>query len=127
MTYQNWLHHLTTLAASVAQFQRDTTQMLEELEFATLASFLYTDFYRGLAAGHIPRRCHNCGRYLLLTSGFDIRYCTDVAPGETVRICRQVGAHNKETERNGTEFIRREYLSTRTNGAESFLWMSGTN
>ena len=32
-------------------------------------NFLYTEFYRGLIAGNMPRKCHNCGRYLLLTKG----------------------------------------------------------
>ena len=29
--------------------------------------------------------------------------------GETVKTCRQVGAHRKEKQRNGTEFVRKEY------------------
>ena len=32
-----------------------------------------------------------------------------IAPGETVQTCRQVGAHRKEKQRNGTEFVRKEY------------------
>lgn len=31
----------------------------EELTFDELASFLYTDLYKGMAAGNVPRRCHN--------------------------------------------------------------------
>ena len=37
------------------------------------------------------------------------RYCMRIAPGETVKTCRQVGAHRKEKQRNGTEFVRKEY------------------
>ena len=32
-----------------------------------------------------------------------------IAPGETVKTCRQVAAHRKEKQRNGTEFVRKEY------------------
>lgn len=52
--------------------------------------------YRGMAAGNIPRRCHNCGRWFLLVGAYDTVYCRRTAPGETKRTCRQVGAHRKE-------------------------------
>jgi len=35
--------------------------------------------------------------------------CTNIAPGETKRTCRQVGAHRKERMKNAGEFIRCEY------------------
>ena len=65
--------------------------------------------YRCMAAGNIPRRCHNCGRWFLLVGAYDTVYCRRTAPGETKRTCRQVGAHRKERERNGREFACREY------------------
>jgi hypothetical protein len=83
--------------------------LAEKMVFDELSSFLYTDLYRGMAAGHISRRCDNCGRYFLLSSGYDIRYCMSIAPGETSRTCRQVGAHRKEKEKIGSDFVRREY------------------
>lgn len=46
--------------------------MAEKAAFNSLADFLRTEFYRGLAIGNAPRRCHNCGRYFLLTSGYNI-------------------------------------------------------
>lgn len=67
--------------------------LAEEVEFSYLSHFLYTDFYRGLIAGNIPRRCHNCGRYFLLNKGYDTCYCNNIAPGETEKTCRKVGAH----------------------------------
>ena len=70
----------------------------EKATFNSLIDFLQTEFYRGLAAGNAPRRCHNCGRYFLLTSGYNICYCNNIAPGETVRTCRKVGAHHKEAQ-----------------------------
>lgn len=54
-----------------------------------------------MAAGNIPRRCECCGYYFLAMGAYDTRYCMRVATGETVKTCRQVGAHRKEKQRNG--------------------------
>lgn len=77
---------------------RADTVVGEEAKFDDLVSFLYADFYRGLAVGNAPRRCHNCGRYFLLTEGYNTCYCNNIAPGETKRTCRRVGAHRKEAQ-----------------------------
>lgn len=74
--------------------------LAEEATFSELVYFLEVEFYRALAMGNAPRRCHNCGRYFLLTNGYDIRYCNSIAPGETEKTCRVVGAHRKEARKN---------------------------
>ena len=71
----------------------------EKATFNSLMDFLQTEFYRGLAKGNAPRRCYNCGRYFLLTAGYNTCYCNNIAPGETARTCRKVGAHRKEAQR----------------------------
>ena len=58
------------------------------------------EFFRGLTVGNAPRRCHNCGKYFLLTAGYNTCYCNNIAPGETTRTCRKVGAHQKALRRN---------------------------
>lgn len=68
----------------------------EKATFRSLTDFLQAELYRGLAQGNAPRRCHNCGRYFLLTAGYNTCYCNNIAPGETKRTCRKVGAHRKE-------------------------------
>lgn len=68
----------------------------EETLFDDLVTFLYIDFYRGIIQNNVPRRCHNCGRYFLLTAGYNTCYCNNIAPGETEKTCRKVGAHRKE-------------------------------
>lgn len=84
--------------------------LAEQAEFTYLSHFLYTDFYRGLMVGNAPRRCHNCGRYFLLTAGYNTCYCNNLAPGETERTCRKVGAHRKEAkERASATPAQREY------------------
>lgn len=70
----------------------------EKATFNSLIDFLQTELYRGLAKGNAPRRCHNCGRYFLLTEGYNTCYCNNIAPGETERTCRKVGAHRKEAQ-----------------------------
>ncbi|MDO4270720.1 MAG: DUF6076 domain-containing protein [Eubacteriales bacterium] len=87
--------------------------LAERAAFSYLTHFLYADFYRGLLAGNAPRRCHNCGTYFLLTAGYNICYCNNLAPGETERTCRKVGAHRKEAqERVAATPAQKEYSKT---------------
>ena len=82
----------------------------EKMQFSNLVSFLYADFYRGLIHGNCPRRCQNCGKYFLLTAGYNTCYCNNIAPGETLRTCRKVGAHRKaEREKASDTPAQREY------------------
>ena len=83
--------------------------LAEKAEFSYLSHFLYTDFYRGLMTGNTPRCCHNCGRYFLLTAGYNTCYCNNVAPGETERTCRKVGAHRKANHPTGLSPAGVEY------------------
>ena len=83
--------------------------LAEKAEFSYLSHFLYTDFYRGLMTGNAPRRCHNCGRYFLLTAGYNTCYCNHIAPGETERTCRKVGAHRKANHPTGLSPSGMEY------------------
>jgi len=83
--------------------------LAERLIFESLGDFLRADFFRGIMQGNALRRCHNCGRYFLLTSGYDVCYCTNTAPGETERTCRMVGAHKKELRRVGKTPAQKEY------------------
>ena len=78
--------------------EKDKVFIAEKATFDSLVAFLQVEFYRGLARGNAPRRCHNCGRYFLLTSGHNVCFCNNIAPGETKRTCRKVGAHRKEAQ-----------------------------
>jgi hypothetical protein len=80
----------------------------ERMVFDSIGAFLHVDFFRGLIHGNAPRRCHNCGRFFLLSDGYDTRSCNNIAPGETERTCRKVGAHRKE-ERKAESAIQAEY------------------
>ena len=90
--------------------ERGRVLLAERAQFLYLTHFLYTDFYRGLMVGNAPRRCHNCGTYFLLTAGYNTCYCNNLAPGETSRTCRKVGAHKKEAqERVAATPAQKEY------------------
>lgn len=87
--------------------------LAEKAEFSYLSHFLYTDFYRSLMAGNAPRRCHNCGKYFLLTEGYNTCYCNNLAPGETERTCRKVGGHRKEAKGKASATpAQKEYAKT---------------
>lgn len=81
----------------------------ERMVFNSLGAFLHVDFFRGLMNGNAPRRCHNCGRFFLLTEGYDTRYCNNIAPGETERSCRKIGAYRKEERKWGATLVQAEY------------------
>ena len=88
----------------------ETIILAEQARFSSLLDFLEVEFFRGLAAGNAPRRCHNCGKYFLLTAGYNTCYCNNIAPGERERTCRKVGAHRKEArERAGRTPAQVEY------------------
>lgn len=90
--------------------ERGRVLLAERAQFLYLTHFLYTDFYRGLMVGNAPRPCHNCGTYFLLTAGYNTCYCNNLAPGETSRTCRKVGAHKKEAqERVAATPAQKEY------------------
>lgn len=63
----------------------------------------------GGAAGNIPRRCRNCGKFFLAVGRYDTIYCSNVAPGEKKKTCRQVGAHRTEKIKNDSSPIQKEY------------------
>lgn len=83
--------------------------LAEQAEFSALSHFLYTDFYRGLIAGNAPRLCHNCGRYFLLNKGYNTCYCNNIAPGETMKTCRKIGAHRKAQDLSDATPAQLEY------------------
>ena len=55
--------------------------LVEKISFSRLLYFVY-----------VPKRCANCGRWFLQRPGATFAYCDGVAPGETERSCREIGA-----------------------------------
>lgn len=69
-------------------------QIYEYYEAKNLQTFLKMDFYRGLGAGHIIRRCQCCGRYFMLEKGYHTKYCDMPYPEDPRYTCRQIGYRN---------------------------------
>ena len=66
--------------------------LVEKISFSRLRDFVYVECMRGMQKGFVPKRCANCGRWFLQRPGATFAYCDGVAPGETERSCREIGA-----------------------------------
>lgn len=67
-------------------------QIYEKRVYKRLSNFLYTEFFKAMMMGNVPKPCRLCGRYFLQEKGFDYEYCDGIAPGETTKTCRDVGS-----------------------------------
>ena len=67
-------------------------EVIEKMYFDRIRDFVYVELMKGLQKGYAPRRCLNCGKWFLQTPGVSYSYCANIAPGETERTCREVGA-----------------------------------
>lgn len=68
-----------------------TFKVYEYYEADQLQTMLKLDFYKGLEAGHLIRRCENCGRYFLLQKGYHTKYCDLPNPTHPKYTCAQLG------------------------------------
>lgn len=66
--------------------------MVERWTVSCLADFLYLELGKAIEHGNAPRQCRLCGRWFLHEQGDKTVYCGRVAPGETEKTCREVGA-----------------------------------
>ncbi len=67
-------------------------EAVEQVYFDRLVDFVYVEFMKGIQKGFIPKRCGNCGRWFLQEPGATYAYCDRIAPGESEKTCRDVGA-----------------------------------
>ena len=68
-----------------------TFKVYEYYEADRLQTILKLDFYKGLEAGHLIRRCENCGRFFLLQKGYHTKYCDLPNPTHPRYTCAQLG------------------------------------
>lgn len=66
--------------------------IVERFTFQCLSDFLHMDLCRGLQKGNAPRECRLCKGWFLHLRGEKYVYCDHLAPGETERTCRDIGA-----------------------------------
>ena len=67
-------------------------EVVEKMYFDRLLDFVYVEFMKGLQKGFVPKRFANCGRWFLQTPGATYAYCTDPAPRQDGKTCREIGA-----------------------------------
>lgn len=66
--------------------------LYEEIDFAGLLDFLYVDFFKGIMAKHLPKRCRLCSRWFLQEEGFSFEYCCNPSPNNPAATCREIGS-----------------------------------
>ena len=82
--------------------------------YQTIVGLLRADFFEGLAVGHAPKKCLNCGRWFLTLDGRHTKYCDGIDPnskkGET---CRSVGNRKRREfrEKAGDNHFKRLYVT----------------
>ena len=72
--------------------EKEKAEIVEKMYFVRLLDFVYVEFMKGLQKGFVPKRCANCGRWFLQKPGATYAYCTDPAPGQDGKTCREIGA-----------------------------------
>lgn len=70
----------------------DGVVFVERCTFECLWDFLYVELCKAIQIGNVPRQCRLCGRWFLHAQGEKFLYCENVAPGETEKTCREIGA-----------------------------------
>lgn len=66
--------------------------IVEQYTFPSLQDFLYVELGRAILCGNAPRQCRLCGNWFLHVHGDKNMYCERLAPDETGKTCREVGA-----------------------------------
>lgn len=92
--------------------------------YISVVGMLRSDLFEGLAVGHAPKKCLNCGRWFLTLDGRHTKYCDGIDPnskkGES---CRSVGNRMRRDFREKAEdnpqkalyITRRDSISHRVN------------
>ena len=76
----------------VIQLPGHETELVETMYFCSVSDFIYVELLKGLQKGFVPKRCLNCGRWFLQIPGPACSYCSEPAPGEGEKTCREIGA-----------------------------------
>ena len=83
--------------------------LCEEIKFTDLGSFLYYDFFHGIAQNYLPNRCKNCGKYFLIRGGWYYTYCDNPLADEPDKTCRDVGSKHRYADKCKNDPIWQTY------------------
>ena len=76
----------------IRQCDDGTFRHCRRMRFGSLLDFLYIDLYESIVRKSYPKPCKLCHSIFWEEMGAAYEYCSNIAPGETVRTCREVGA-----------------------------------
>lgn len=72
--------------------EENKAAFVERYTFRCLWDFLYVELCKAIQVGNAPRQCRWCGRWFLHIQGEKFLYCEHIAPTETDKTCREIGA-----------------------------------
>lgn len=101
---------IKTLFATTEIPEYDKPLFSEIILFNSYLDLLQYDYFRSLQNEYTVRVCRNCKRAFLNTTKHHTIYCDQIAPNETTKTCRQVGALNSEKEKIENSPIHQLYL-----------------
>ena len=103
----------SSVCFALRPIDREVRVMVERWTVSCLQDFLYLELGKAIDKGNAPRQCRLCGRWFLHEQGDKTVYCERVAPGETEKTCREVGARavfeNKIREEETWKLYKRAY------------------
>lgn len=72
--------------------------------FVSVVGMLRADLFEGLAVGHAPKKCLNCGRWFLTLDGRHTKYCDGIDPNSEKGLsCRSAGNRKRREFREKAE------------------------
>ncbi len=74
-----------------------------------IESLLYFDFMTCVKNEVMPKKCKHCGRFYVPSFGFYSEFCTNIAPNETIKTCREIGSRTSFAEKLNSDPILKEY------------------
>ena len=101
---------IKTLFATTKIPEYDKPRFSEIILFNSYLDLLQYDYFRALQNEYTVRVCRNCKLAFLNTTKHHTIYCDQIAPNETTKTCRQVGALNSEKEKIQNSPIHQLYL-----------------
>jgi len=69
-------------------------RLWQQLEYRHVGDFLFSEFSDLLRGKLAIKKCINCGKYFVMNSHYNTDYCNNIAPNETSKTCREIGAQN---------------------------------
>lgn len=100
---------IKTLFATTEIPEYNEPRFSEIILFNSYLDLLQYDYFRALQNEYTVRVCRNCKRAFLNTTKHHTIYCDQIAPDETTKTCRQVGASNSEKEKIANSPIHQLY------------------